>query len=180
MTNSKSSIFNILYEIFNKHNVQVVLIGGYALIASKIHRMTFDVDFMITKEDSIKIKSDIINLGYSVINDESAFLQLKSKKMGLRDLDFILVDDYTIKAIIDDGKEVIIAGENFIIPCPIHIISMKLHAISQNKKRMNKDFLDIVELITLNNINPQEDSLKKLFEKFNVLNLYKRLLETIG
>ena len=64
----EGSIFKFLSSVFKKHDVQAVLVGGYALIAHKVQRMTFDIDFMVTKESSIKIEQDIINAGYSVLN----------------------------------------------------------------------------------------------------------------
>ena len=51
-----------------KHHVKVVLVGGYALIANKVQRMTFDIDFILTLEDlkkklnKAKVELEVINL----------------------------------------------------------------------------------------------------------------------
>ena len=121
------SIFQTLSAIFIKHSIQPVLVGGYAIIAYKIQRMTFDIDFLLTADDFAKIESDIFALGYSVFNRQNAFVQLKSEALGLRDLDFLLSDPKTANSLIQNGRTVVIAGESFIVPSPLHLVAMKLH-----------------------------------------------------
>lgn len=175
---ASGSIFNILGSIFRKHSIRPVLVGGYAVIAYKIQRMTFDIDFLLTRNDFKEIGSDIYALGYSVFNQSDAFIQLKSDSMTLRDLDFLLSDEKTVDNLIKDGLSVIIAGEKFIVPSPLHLIAMKLHSIIGNKDRELKDYPDIVQLLTVNEIDPTSDIVKQLFAKYNAMELYEQVLKT--
>ena len=89
----EGSIFKFLSAVFKKHGVQEVLVGGYALIAHKVQRFTFDIDFMITREAAIKIEPDLINAGYVVQNRQEAFIQFKSGNPGIRDIDFLITSE---------------------------------------------------------------------------------------
>lgn len=126
------SVFVLLASIFKKHSVNPVLVGGYAFIASKVLRTTFDIDFMITAEDESKIEPDIISAGYAIRKRQGAFIQFRADKQGLRDLDVLVTDKDTLHKLIQNGRRVCIAGEMFVVPSPIHLIAMKLHAIANN------------------------------------------------
>src|SRR5664279_3352162 len=139
------SIFKVLASIFKKHAVQVVLVGGYAVISYKIQRSTSDIDFMVSNDDYKKIESDMFDLGYSIFNKTDAFVQLRGNKTGLRDIDFLLGDGPTVQGLLSNGRNVVIAGESFIVPSPLHLIAMKLHSLAGNSYRELKDFPDIVQ-----------------------------------
>jgi hypothetical protein len=176
----KGSIFKFIASLFKKHKVRGVMVGGYALVANKVQRMTFDIDFMITSADLERIEADILSAGYSFFNRQNAFVQFKSSIPGLRDLDFLLGDQHTIDVIIGQGKEITIVGETFIVPSPLHLIEMKLHSLACNKMREIKDLPDIAQLLQANAIDPTDARIKKMFEKYKLLEIYKRRIISIG
>jgi hypothetical protein len=112
----EGSLFKFIASIFKKHDIHGVLVGGYALIANKVQRTTFDIDFMVTAVDCGKIEPDLIKSGYGVFNRQDAFVQFKSTVPGLRDIDFLIGDAHTVAKIISQGKTITIAGESFMIP----------------------------------------------------------------
>lgn len=176
----EGSIFKFLASLFKRNKVRCVLVGGYALIVNKVQRMTFDIDFMVTAVDCSKIEPDIIQAGYSVFNRQDSFVQFKSEKHGLRDIDFLITNQLTIEKLIANGKKVSIAGEMFIVPSPEHLIAMKLHSMVVNKKRELKDFPDVVQLMTANAIDPMKEDIKKMFLKYNAMDLYEKTIEAVG
>jgi hypothetical protein len=173
------SIFKILASLFKRHGIKPVLVGGYAMIAHKIQRMTFDIDFMLTFSDCKKIEADITALGYSILNRTEAFVQFKSEKAGLRDLDFLISDGKTVEKLRAQGQEISIAGEMFTVPSAIHLIEMKLHSMAGNNKREIKDFPDLVHLMSLNKIDPNVETIKKLFVKYNAMALYEKTVKAL-
>jgi hypothetical protein len=176
----EGSIFKFLFSLFARYKVQCVLVGGYALIVNKVQRMTFDIDFIITADDFSKIEPEINKAGYSIFNRQESFVQFRSGKHGLRDIDFLISDKHTLEKLIAQGKKVSIAGESFIVPSPKHLITMKLHSIAGNSKRELKDFPDIVQLMTANTIDPTGNDIKEIFEKYNLMDIYKRVVEAVG
>jgi D-arabinose 1-dehydrogenase-like Zn-dependent alcohol dehydrogenase len=173
----KGSIFQFLSALFARHNVQAVLVGGYALIANKVQRMTFDIDFMVSASDCRKVEQELLLIGYTVCNRQEAFVQFRGGKQGLRDIDFLIGDRQTVETLIRMGKAVTIAGEEFIVPSPQHLIAMKLHSIAGNKMRELKDFPDVVQLISANRINPKDENIRSLFEKNALMELYQKIIE---
>ena len=57
---------------------------------------------------------------------------------------------------------------------------MKLHSISHNKHRELKDFPDIVQLIVMNTIDPNNKDIKKMFDKYKCMKLYKKVIKAVG
>jgi hypothetical protein len=138
--------------------------------------MTFDIDFLITADDCATIEPDLMKAGYSVFNRQDAFVQFKNEKNWFRDLDFLIGDELTREQLIDQGKEVAIAGKTFIVPSPQHCIAMKCHSIAGNRKREIKDLPDIVQLMKANAINPRDGDIADIFKKYNLMNLYERIV----
>ncbi len=176
-TNIKGSIFKFLSNLFNKYKIKSVLVGGYALIVNKVQRMTFDIDFMVTEKDCQKIESDLIEAGYSILSRQEAFVQFKGDKNGLRDLDFLITDKSTLEKIIAQGKITKISGEEFYVPSPIHLIMMKIHSISENRKREIKDLPDIIQLLKANSIDPLGKEFREIFNRFQEDDLYKKIVK---
>ncbi|MBL8025542.1 MAG: nucleotidyltransferase [Fibrobacteres bacterium] len=171
----QGSIFTWLGKLFKERMVTPILVGGYAVLAYKVERSTFDIDFMLTIEQWSKIENDMLAAGYSYINKSDSFIQLKNKQQQLRDLDFILCDNNTFVKILKDSKTTTIAGSNFLLASPLHLIAMKLHAISQNPQREFKDFNDIIQLIVINKIDIRNKDIEKLFSRYSS-DLYQKLL----
>ncbi len=172
----ENSVFKFISSTFSKHNIPCVLVGGYALIANKVQRMTFDVDLIISEKDFNKLEIDVLKAGYEIFNKQKAFVQFRNDKEGFLDIDFLLTDSKTIEILIKDGHKTTIAGEIFVVPSPLHLVAMKLHSISNNKTRRAKDYNDIVQLIRMNNIDPRDKEIQTLFEKYKAGEIHKDLL----
>ena len=177
---TEKSIFKILSSIFKKHNIQPVLVGGYALIANKVQRMTFDIDFLISEDDFSKIELEIIKIGFSIFHRQEAFVQFKSNKEGFIDIDFLISDANTIDIIASQGKKHVIDNVEFIVPSPMHLIAMKLHSMSFNKNRESKDLPDIIQLIKMNNININSKEIEDYFKKYKSIEILDKVRNAIN
>lgn len=175
----KGSILKGLAELFTRHSVQCVLVGGYALNVHNVQRMTFDVDFMITAKDYAKMEPDLLSLGYGVANRQDAFVQLKSQRVGLRDLDFLLGDWATVDGLVKNGQRTVIAGEEFIVPSVGHLIAMKLHSIQGNKARESKDLPDIVAIMKANDMDPTGEEFQQLCTEYGNADLRQRITKAL-
>jgi len=174
------TIFHLISDIIHKTKTNCVLIGGFAVNYYKVTRQTADVDFLITKDDFEKILILLEKEGFKQEYAQKVFAQLKSEKSYLMDIDFMFVNKKTLDRIIKEGKEISIAGQKFIIPCLNHLIALKLHALKYNPKiREYKDFLDIVELIKMNEVNIKTNEFRNLCLKYGTEELYNRILQVI-
>ena len=172
------SIFHLLTDIFAKRNVTSVLIGGFAVNYYKVTRQTADIDFLITKDDFEKILSLLEENGFRKDYTQEVFARLIGKKSYLMDLDFMFVDKETLDKIIDEGRQINIAGQKFIVPSLNHLIALKLHAIKYNPRiREYKDLSDIIELIKVNRLKVKNKEFRNLCLKYGTEELYHKILE---
>lgn len=176
----KITVFHFIASVCSRKNISCVLIGGFAVNYYKVTRQTADVDFLITKDDFDKIISLLEEEGFKQDYSQEVFARLTTEKPYLMDLDFMFVDKETLDKIIKEGKEITIAGEKFIVPCLLHLIALKLHAIKYNPKiREYKDFMDIIELIKVNKIDTRSNDFKNLCLKYGTEELYHKILEKV-
>lgn len=177
---NERSVFHLLYDLTRKEGVPCVLIGGFAVNYHKVTRQTADVDILITKENFDKIAGLLERAGYKRNLTHDNFVQYKSSRLSLMDVDFMFVDEETLAKILKEGKELKIAGQKFIVPSLNHLIALKLHSVKYNPKmRFGKDFPDIVSLIRINGVDVQDKTFKELCLKYGTPELYRQLLEVL-
>lgn len=173
------SVFHLVSELTQKHDVPSVLIGGFAVNYYQVSRQTADIDFLITREGFDKIIGSLEKAGYKASTQE-VFAQLKSSRAPLMDIDFMFVDDETLAKIRKEGRPIKIAGQNFTVPSLEHLIALKLHAIKHNRKnRLIKDLPDIVSLIRINKMDVKGKKFKKLCLKYGTDEIYQKIMETL-
>lgn len=93
---SERSVFHLISALTRQEGVPCVLIGGFAVNYHKVTRQTADVDFLIAKEDFDKILGFLENAGYKKGLSQDNFIQLKSNRLSLMDVDFMFVDRETL------------------------------------------------------------------------------------
>jgi len=174
------TIFHLISSVCSSRNISLCLIGGFAVNYYKVTRQTADVDFLNTKNEYDKILSLLEEEGFKQDYSQEVFARLTTEKSYLMDLDFMFVDKETLDKIIREGNQISIAGRKFIVPCLLHLIALKLHAIKYNPKvREYKDLADIIELIKVNKIDTRSDEFKNLCLKYGTEELYRKILEKI-
>jgi hypothetical protein len=171
--------FNLISTISQKNNVCCVLIGGFAINYYNVTRQTADIDFLITETDYQKILPYLIKAGYNQDNIQKVFVRLKSEKY-IFDIDFMFVDKDTLDKIINEGRKICLAGEEFIIPSLYNLLALKMHSIKYNPFfRENKDLPDIINLIRINKVNYKSNKFKQLCLKYGTREIYLKILERI-
>ena len=169
--------FHLVAKASKESAVPCVLIGGFAINFYRVTRDTLDVDFLITKEDFVKIKDALVAAGYKEEFATDVAVRY-SNKADILDIDFMIVDKITREKIIEDGKEIEVVGERLIIPSIDHLIALKLHAIKHNqKKRIWKDLPDVIRLIKMNGIDFKDRKFKELCLKYGSIEIYEAILK---
>ncbi|MFH1692031.1 MAG: nucleotidyl transferase AbiEii/AbiGii toxin family protein [Candidatus Omnitrophota bacterium] len=172
--------FHLVAKAFKKATVPCVLVGGFAINFYRVTRSTLDIDFLITKEDFVKIKKVLIAGGYAEEFITDVAVRFSNKKEAL-DIDFMIVDDQTREKIVQDGKSVEIVGEKLVIPSINHLIALKLHAIKCNQKnRVWKDLPDIIRLVQMNHMDYKGKPFKELCLKYGNHAIYRMIMEGCG
>lgn len=174
------SVFDIISDLKQKEGVPFILIGGFAVNFHQVSRNTADIDILITKENFNKIAHLLEAEGYKRNLTNDNFVQYKSPKFSLMDIDCMFVDEGTFSKMFKEGKELKIAKHRFIVPALNHLIALKLHSVKYNfKDRFGKDFPDILNLIRINRVNIEDQEFRELCLKFGNAKIYKQLWKVL-
>ena len=174
------TVFHLISAVSRDTGASCVLIGGFAVNYYKVTRQTADIDFLITADDFKKIVNLLKKEGYKEDYSQEVFTRLTTDSDYLVDLDFMFVDDKTLSKVIDEGSEIEIAKQKFIVPSLNHLIALKLHSIKNNPKlRKEKDLPDIIELIKANKVDIKNNDFKNICLTYGTQDLYEEILRRI-
>jgi len=160
------TIFGILAQGIAAQKVDVLLVGGYALQAYGVVRQTLDVDWLMADMDSEKMDKVLSGAGYAVAAKTDNFTRYIHDSVYLMDVDVLYIDRHTMDEMIAQSRAYRMGDTEFRVPCLMHVIALKLHAIRNNPKREARDLGDITELIRANSDSMSTDELQKACEKF--------------
>ena len=116
--------------------------------------------------------------GYKKTLLQDNFAQLQSSRLSLLDVDFMFVDEQTLKKIIKEGERFKIVDQTFVVPSLHHLIALKLHSIKHNPKlRLARDLPDIINLVRINEVNVKDKKFKELCLKYGTIEAYDKIVE---
>ena len=130
-----------------------LIIGGLAVSSYGHVRSTADADFAIPRRDLDAWKGLLAKFGYAVKHEQSAFAQFLPPFATMWPVDLMLLNDATFEKLNRAAKMNTIAGKPRPVPCALHLIAMKLHAVRHGSAdRRDLDLRDITELIRLEHL----------------------------
>lgn len=155
-----------------------IVIGGWAVNLLGMARQTLDFDFMILEDDFDKVQIIFNELGYTITAKTAMFVRFKSNNEELFPVyDCLFADKNTYAKLCDAGQKRNIFGTEFILPDPMHIIAMKLHALRYGSNdRKNRDLGDIKALTDIHKIDIGKNSdFEQLCHKFGTPEILREL-----
>ena len=159
-----------------KRELQFLVIGGLAVNFHGYSRDTADLDLLVHQDGREQWLSLLAGLGYSVLRDENAFIQLSPPTKGAWPVDLMMVREPTFRPIFDHGKEVEMYGARLLIPALEHLLALKLHALKHTHTgRFLKDFLDVENLVKVNKVDWRSNSVRQMFLKYGNMELYEKI-----
>ncbi len=144
------TVMELISDGLRKANVSALLIGGHALSAFGYQRQTIDVDCLIAMPDVKVLHNVLTEAGYRVIEQTETFVHYTHPSAYLLDVDVMLVDRDTFDKLNAKSSRYRIGKAEMRVPCLLHLIALKLHAMKNNQKRELKDLADIVALLQEN------------------------------
>lgn len=139
----------IILTDFEKGNVRYGLIGGFALGALGLPRATVDLDFLVYRDDMVKVDSIMKFRGYECVYKSENVTQYVSPLKIFGEIDFLHAFREISVKMLGRAKELdIFEGRLKIkVLMPEDIIGLKVQALANNSDRKNKDYLDIESLM---------------------------------
>ena len=169
------TVLEMIWEGMEARNVAVLLIGGHALPAFDVARQTVDVDCLMVDSDSRVLHAILTEAGYKEIERTENFVRYSHSSVYLMDVDVMLVDRDTFEKMLQRSFVYKIGAVSMRIPCLIHLIALKLHAIKNNPKRELRDLSDIVELLRNNQGEISKEELKATCVRYGPKGIYAKL-----
>ena len=134
-------------EVFAECADWLILIGGRAVQAYGVDRMTFDADCAVLIEDEGRLKEALGRVGYVLEEPRETFIRFVHLGRQRPVVDAMRLDAETYRKLMAETRLVQVGGFLLRVPAPLHLVAMKLHALKQNPERDYKDWVDIRHLL---------------------------------
>ena len=175
------SLIRIISQKANEQQLPFLLIGGYAVMAHGFARSTYDLDFLIRKNQTEDWRQLLECLGFKIHFAGPTFLQFDPPSGEKLPLDVMFVSDETFTRMQAEAKRVEADGVATSVVSLPHLIALKCHAIRHGKPhRAIKDIEDLVQLTRLNKLDLNEPSLRDIILKHGNKELYETLKRDCG
>jgi len=156
--------------------VTCLLIGGFAVNYYGYTRNTLDVDFMIISDRVDDVRRILSGAGFSnvSISETVAFFSRPGQPWRV---DFLRVDEATMRKLDDGAERVVLHGHTLRVPSLRDLLAMKIFALFQSPiRRVDKDLPDIAWLAVLNDLDAERDLLP-LCRRFGSEELYRKIAD---
>ncbi len=159
-----------------KRKLEFLLAGGHAVIVHGYARNTFDLDFIIRRDDQAAWKEFVHSLGYRPHQEGPTFLQFNPSDAAFLPLDLMLVNDDTFAKLLADAVAAPSGSGGARVISLLHLIALKSHAIKHGHPgRVEKDVDDVIHLVQLNRLDISQPDLRAIVLKYGPPELYEKL-----
>ena len=164
-----------------KRNLQFLVIGGLAVNLHGYSRDTADLDLLICADQREQWLDLFLQLGYVIYKDGGNFIQLSSQEHAAWPVDLMLVQGKTFAPMFTASRQVDLYGTPSRLPSLEHLIALKLHALKNGRfDRFLKDFLDVENLIRINQLDLKSENIRQLFVKYGTMELYDKVSRSLA
>ena len=158
--------------------VNCLLIGGFAVNHYGYTRNTLDVDFMIVSDLVDDVRRILTTAGFSnvSISETVAFFSKPGQPWRI---DFLRVDQTTMKRLDAEATTAVVHGHSLRVPSLRNLLAMKIFSLAQSPiRRADKDLPDIAYLAVLNDLDTERDLLP-LCRQFGSEAIYRKITNRI-
>lgn len=171
-------LLNLLSVESRLRNLDLVLVGGWALSFYGVSRQTLDVDFLTSEGHIDALDPLLTSAGYRRVYRTELFVKYRAEAGELLDVDLLLVEADTLRSIRTEGRTIQTGGAEFVVPSLFHLIAMKLHALKHNReRRQGRDMPDVLALIDANGVDVRGETFKQLCLRFGTSQLYREIVD---
>lgn len=176
-----SRILHNIGQALNAQNVDFLVVGGFAVNAYGVSRLTKDLDLLIRDVDYERALSALHTLSYKELHRNELFGRLQAIHPPSIDIDLMMVSAETFAYIAARAQEKQFQGNPFRVPLPEDIIAMKLHACKHGGLRRElKDLGDIANIVESQKFDVTSDTFRSLCLRFGNQEIYDKLVTILG
>lgn len=170
------AVLEELGKWFDDHGFPFAVIGGLALHAYGISRLTYDLDLITVGEAQGEVVSFLEYLGYETLHRSLGFSNHQHTEPARGRIDVLYVRSDTADQLFGEAEtRTLLSDMKVQVPRPEHLIALKLHAMQNEPDRLLHDLADIHSLMRLPNV--EQDTVRQLFAEKGQTQLYEKLQE---
>jgi len=153
-----------------------LIIGGYAVLAHGYVRATDDLDLLVQRGRRSEWGKLLEAFGMSVKHETPNFIQFNAPPDGRLDVDLMFVADEVFDRMAAVAAATPVEGVSVSVVALLHLVALKCHALqhSQSLRRL-KDLDDLIQLISINRLDLNEQELRATILKHGNQELYDKL-----
>ena len=161
--------------------LRFLVIGGLAINSYGYSRDTSDLDLFVSQNDRTEWAKILTDFGYRIFHDGGNFVQYETPEKNAWPVDLMLVQEETFVRMFAAATSADLFGVKTKVPSLKHLIALKLHALKNTRaQRFLKDFLDVENLIRINQLDIKSKTIRDLFEKYGTPDLYEKISRALG
>jgi hypothetical protein len=126
----------------------VAVVGAFGLHAFGVTRATQDLDLVTDAAARLKTVAFLESLGYETLYVSEGYSNHLHGDPKRGRIDMIYVSGETRRQLFEESKELLTLGGRLArVPCPEHLIAMKVQAIKNDPTRSFQDLADVRSLL---------------------------------
>lgn len=163
-----------LVKGFDVSGVRYALIGGFAVGLWGVQRNTFDLDFLVHRDDLPKVDETMARLGYRLRHRTDNVSHFNSTEGRLGGVDFLHAFRSPSLRMLERAEKKVIFVDQAVVPVlrPDDLIGLKLQAVANDSRRRQLDLYDVEELMRLHGKTMDWDLLEDYFSLFEFDGLF--------
>jgi len=175
------SFIATIHEKASRQQLRFLVVGGLAINHYGYSRDTSDLDLFVSHNDRAAWLELLASFGYTNYHDGGNFIQYAAPAQNAWPVDLMLVQEKTFAPIFAASRDANLYGVKTRVPSLEHLLALKLHALKHTRlHRFLKDFLDVENLIRINQLDIKSQSLRELFAKYGTDDLYEKISRSLA
>ena len=172
-------ILDILWRAQERGELRFLVIGGRGLEAHGYQRYTKDLDLMIATDQLTTLEAIVRTAGFECVARNNNFNRYHHRSLVYEPMDVMRVDRGTFDKLWSTGAAFELYGLPMRAPGVAGYVALKLHAVTQNPDRREKDMLDLSRLLKSQSPLPTLDELRNLCEKYGPPGVFDELKRSL-
>lgn len=173
------AFYSLIFRSLRDAQVPFLVVGGHAVLLSGHLRNTFDLDLLIGESVRDTARQRLSELGFRIYYEGEAFLQLAAP-YHLPPVDLMVVEDNTFARLLERSVERDLDDETILIPDPLRLIALKLHAArSASRRRRNTDWDDVAGVLRATRIPIDDPELQEIVERYGGAESWSEIRERL-
>ena len=161
--------------ILMETGVPLLIVGGTAVQIYGISRFTKDFDCVVASDRETELAAAMCRAGFGEFVRNTLVVRYRHSVHTDWVVDTLLVNAETFGKMWAERRDIRLGALALTVAAPLHIASMKMHAMKQNPSRELFDLLDVVELLKRDRGNWTLDQVRAACERYGPAGIFDTL-----